>query len=43
MGLEGREFAARHYRTETLVENVDTLYRELLRKKNPAWEALCTS
>jgi glycosyltransferase involved in cell wall biosynthesis len=43
MGLVGRAFAARHYRTETLVQNMDTLYRELLRKKNPAWEVLCTS
>jgi len=43
MGFEGRAFAARHYRTETLVENVDALYRELLRKKNLAWEVLCTS
>jgi glycosyltransferase involved in cell wall biosynthesis len=43
MGLDGREFAARHYRKEALVHNVDALYRELLQKKNLAWEALCTS
>jgi glycosyltransferase involved in cell wall biosynthesis len=36
MGLAGRAFAARQYRKETLVENVDALYRELLRKKNLA-------
>lgn len=34
MGLAGRAFAGRRYRKETLVENVDALYRELLRKKN---------
>ena len=34
MGLEGRAFAARRYRKEALVENVDALYRELLEKKN---------
>jgi glycosyltransferase involved in cell wall biosynthesis len=33
MGLAGRAFASQHYRKETLVENVDALYRELLRKK----------
>jgi glycosyltransferase involved in cell wall biosynthesis len=34
MGLEGRAFASRQYRKETLVENVDALYRELIRKKH---------
>jgi len=34
MGADGRAFASRHYRKEALVENVDALYRELLRKKN---------
>jgi len=34
MGLEGRALASRRYRKETLVGNVDALYRELLRKKN---------
>ena len=33
MGLAGRAFASREYRKETLVENLDGLYRELLRKK----------
>jgi glycosyltransferase involved in cell wall biosynthesis len=33
MGIEGRAFAARHYRKELLVENVDALYRELLLRK----------
>jgi len=33
MGLAGRAFASQQYRKETLVENVDALYRELLRKK----------
>jgi len=33
MGLAGRAFASRQYRKETLLENVDALYRELLRKK----------
>ena len=36
MGLAGRAFASRQYRKETLVQNVDALYRELLRKKNLA-------
>lgn len=34
MGLKGRAFAARHYCKERLVENLDALYHELLRKKN---------
>ena len=34
MGLAGRALASRQYRKETLVGNVDALYRELLRKKN---------
>jgi glycosyltransferase involved in cell wall biosynthesis len=34
MGLQGRNFASRHYRKELLVENMDALYRELMRKKN---------
>jgi glycosyltransferase involved in cell wall biosynthesis len=34
MGLAARAFASRQYRKETLVENLDALYRELLRKKN---------
>lgn len=34
MGLAGRAFASRQYRKETLVANLDALYRELLRKKN---------
>lgn len=33
MGLEARTFASRHYRKETLIANLDALYRELLRKK----------
>jgi glycosyltransferase involved in cell wall biosynthesis len=33
MGLAGRALASRQYRKETLVENVDALYRELLLKK----------
>jgi glycosyltransferase involved in cell wall biosynthesis len=33
MGRAGRAFASRKYRKETLVENVDALYRELLNKK----------
>jgi glycosyltransferase involved in cell wall biosynthesis len=33
MGLAGRAFAARQYRKETLVGNVDALYRELLQKQ----------
>jgi hypothetical protein len=32
MGIEGRAFASRQYRKETLVANVDALYRELLQK-----------
>ena len=34
MGLAGRALASRQYRKETLVGNVDALYRELLRKRN---------
>ena len=34
MGLAGRAFASRQYRKEALLENLDALYRELLRKKN---------
>jgi len=34
MGLAGRAFASRQYRKETLVENLDALYRDLLWKKN---------
>jgi glycosyltransferase involved in cell wall biosynthesis len=33
IGLAGRAFASRQYRKETLVENLDALYRELLNKK----------
>lgn len=33
MGLAGRALASRRYRKETLVGNVDALYRELLQKK----------
>jgi glycosyltransferase involved in cell wall biosynthesis len=33
MGLAGRAFASQQYRKRTLVENMDALYRELLRKK----------
>jgi len=33
MGLAGRAIASRQYRKETLVGNVDALYRELLNKK----------
>jgi len=33
MGLAGRAFASQRYRKETLVGNVDALYRELLKKK----------
>jgi len=33
MGLAGRGLASQRYRKETLVENVDALYRELLNKK----------
>jgi glycosyltransferase involved in cell wall biosynthesis len=33
MGLAGRALASRQYRKETLVGNVDALYRELLNKK----------
>lgn len=33
LGLEGRAFASRQYRKETLVGNVDALYRELLNRK----------
>jgi glycosyltransferase involved in cell wall biosynthesis len=33
MGLAGRVLASQRYRKETLVENVDALYRELLNKK----------
>jgi glycosyltransferase involved in cell wall biosynthesis len=33
MGLAGRDLASRQYRKETLVRNVDALYRDLLRKK----------
>jgi len=36
MGLAGRAFAARQYRKETLVANLDALYRELLWKKKLA-------
>jgi hypothetical protein len=32
MGFEGRAFASR-YRKEALVDNVDTLYRELLQAR----------
>jgi glycosyltransferase involved in cell wall biosynthesis len=39
MGLAGRAFAARQYRKETLVANLDALYRELLRKKKLAQPA----
>jgi len=34
MGLAGRAFAAKHYRKEKLIENVDSLYRELLAQKH---------
>jgi glycosyltransferase involved in cell wall biosynthesis len=34
MGLAGRDFASRQHRKETLVGNVDALYRDLLWKKN---------
>jgi len=34
MGLAGRAFASQHYRKETLLENMDALYRELLAEKN---------
>lgn len=34
MGLEGRAVASRRYRKETLLGNVDALYRELLRQTN---------
>ncbi|HXM43496.1 MAG TPA: glycosyltransferase [Bryobacteraceae bacterium] len=34
MGLAGRAFAARQYRKETLVANLDALYRGLLQKKH---------
>lgn len=42
MGQHGRAFAAQHYRKEILIENIDTLYREMLRKKNlePFWRQL---
>jgi glycosyltransferase involved in cell wall biosynthesis len=30
MGLAARDFARRHYRKETLIQNIDTLYRQLL-------------
>jgi glycosyltransferase involved in cell wall biosynthesis len=33
MGLQGRTFASRRYRKETLVDNVDALYRELIAKR----------
>jgi glycosyltransferase involved in cell wall biosynthesis len=33
MGVAGRAFASRQYRKETLVANVDALYRELMDKK----------
>jgi glycosyltransferase involved in cell wall biosynthesis len=33
MGLAGRALASRQYRKETLVKNVDALYRELLLKR----------
>ena len=33
MGLEGRTFASRRHRKETLVSNVDALYRELLLRR----------
>jgi glycosyltransferase involved in cell wall biosynthesis len=33
MGLAGRAFASRQYRKETLVANLDALYRELIDKK----------
>jgi glycosyltransferase involved in cell wall biosynthesis len=33
MGLAGRAFASRQYRKRTFVENLDGLYRELMRKK----------
>src|SRR5580700_6168574 len=33
MGLAGRAFASQQYRKETLVRNMDALYRELLKKK----------
>ena len=36
MGVAARAFAAHRYRKETLVENVDALYRELLGKKTLA-------
>jgi len=40
MGAAGRTFAARQYRKEALIENLDALYRELMHKKNlePALE-----
>ena len=36
MGLAARAFAARHYRKETLVANMDALYRELLQSRSAA-------
>ncbi len=36
MGVAARAFAAQRYRQETLVKNIDALYRELLGKKNLA-------
>jgi glycosyltransferase involved in cell wall biosynthesis len=33
IGLAGRAFAARMYRKEALIENLDALYRELLQRK----------
>lgn len=40
MGMQGRTFAARQYRKEALIENLDALYRELIHKKNleSRWE-----
>jgi hypothetical protein len=34
MGLAGRGHASLYYRAETLVGNVDTLYRELMKGKS---------
>jgi hypothetical protein len=33
MGLAGRSLAASRYRKETLVKNMDALYRELLQTR----------
>jgi len=39
MGRSARAFASAHYAKEALISNLDSLYRELLERKLPHWQA----